>query len=156
MQYREWRFLDKSKWGDGPWQDEPDKVQWQDEETGLPCLAVRQRRSGHWCGYVGVSEGHRYFGADCDKPDIQVHGGLTFADYCSDDQEQGICHIPNPGESDRVYWLGFDCHHGGDKAPGFSASLRQYFPDHMHDAGIYRTLAYVRAECEQLAAQLAK
>jgi hypothetical protein len=36
-----WTTIDKSSWGNGPWQTEPDKAQWQDEETGLPCLAVR-------------------------------------------------------------------------------------------------------------------
>jgi hypothetical protein len=34
----EYRTIDKSQWGPGPWQDEPDKKQWQDEATGLPCL----------------------------------------------------------------------------------------------------------------------
>src|SRR4030095_7424955 len=154
MQYREWRFIDKSKWGDGPWLDEPDKVQWQDEDTGLPCLAVRQPESGHWCGYVGLSEGHRYFGADYDTPDVHVHGGLTFFDYCSDDHDHGICHIPELGEPDRIYWFGFDCHHFQDRAPGFDARMREIFPERICDWEEYRTLAYVRAQCESLAAQL--
>jgi hypothetical protein len=38
MKAIEYLFLDKSEWGAGPWQIEPDKVQWQDNETGLPCL----------------------------------------------------------------------------------------------------------------------
>lgn len=59
MQYREWRFVDKSTWGPGPWADEPDKVQWQDETTGLPCMVRRgSPEIGVWCGYVGVAEGH--------------------------------------------------------------------------------------------------
>lgn len=28
-------------WGTGPWVGEPDKAQWEDETTGLPCLALR-------------------------------------------------------------------------------------------------------------------
>lgn len=40
MQTIEYRTIDKTAWGDGPWLNEPDKKQWQDVETGLPCLAV--------------------------------------------------------------------------------------------------------------------
>ena len=49
MQRIEYRTIDKSQWGEGPWQDEPDKIQWQDEETGLPCLIVRGHM-GFLCG----------------------------------------------------------------------------------------------------------
>ena len=41
----------------GPWDNEPDKIQWVDETTGLDCLMVRNWW-GSWCGYVGVPEGH--------------------------------------------------------------------------------------------------
>ena len=57
METIEYRTMDKSVWGPGPWQNEPDKRQWQDEATGLPCLIVRNSM-GALCGYVGVSEGH--------------------------------------------------------------------------------------------------
>lgn len=60
MKAREWYDVyDKSGWGDGPWQKEPDKAQWLDEATRLPCLAVRNNVSGTLCGYVGVPPGHR-------------------------------------------------------------------------------------------------
>lgn len=48
MDTREYRTIDKS---DGEWKDEPDKIQWQDEATGFPCLIVRGP-SGALCGYV--------------------------------------------------------------------------------------------------------
>lgn len=51
-------WIDKKEWGPGPWQSEPDKVEWRDEKTGLPCLAVRHSEHGNWCGYVGVHKGH--------------------------------------------------------------------------------------------------
>jgi hypothetical protein len=58
MRTIEYRFVvDKSEWGDGPWQSEPDKKQWQDEATGLPCMILRGP-SGSWCGYVGVHPYH--------------------------------------------------------------------------------------------------
>lgn len=45
--------VDKSGWARGVWDSEPDKIQWQDAETGLPCLIVRGP-VGALCGYVGV------------------------------------------------------------------------------------------------------
>lgn len=57
MKTIEYRNVDKSGWPAGEWQDEPDKVQWQDAATGLPCLIVRNG-SGALCGYVGVAVGH--------------------------------------------------------------------------------------------------
>lgn len=61
METIEYRTVDKSKWGDGPWQDEPDKKQWRDPETGLPCLIVRGP-GGALCGYVGVPANSPAFG----------------------------------------------------------------------------------------------
>lgn len=57
MKTLEYRTIDKSPWGAGPWDIEPDKMQWRDEATGLPCLIVRNH-GGAWCGYVGVADGH--------------------------------------------------------------------------------------------------
>ena len=39
----EYRTEDKAGWGEGPWQDEPDKVVWVDPATGLDCMAKRNR-----------------------------------------------------------------------------------------------------------------
>lgn len=40
MQCREYTTKDKSDWPRGEWDNEPDKVQFQDEATGLPCLII--------------------------------------------------------------------------------------------------------------------
>lgn len=166
---RESQHIDKSAWGDGPWQNEPDKVQWTDEVTGLPCLAVRTPWSGNWCGYVGVTEGHPAFGlyyddanklAQPDEDDYQwfrVHGGLTFSDFCQEGAEEtGICHVPMPGQPDRVWWLGFDCAHCDDMSPAtfVTAGLRYQRAMQSNPRYAYRTLEYVQAECGRLAAQL--
>lgn len=171
---RESRHIDKSTWGDGPWQDEPDKVQWTDEATGLPCLAVRTPWSGNWCGYVGVAEGHPAFGQGYDEADrladpdddgyrgLRVHGGLTFADFCQEGEEEtGICHVPQPGQPERVWWFGFDCAHSGDISPASDARTRSYGLKPLRFGGTngwpedkYRTLEYVQAECADLARQL--
>lgn len=70
-------------WPSGEWDSEPDKLQWPDEATGLPCLAVRHASLGHWCGYVGVPPEHPWAGHTYDSDvEVDVHGGLTFADAC--------------------------------------------------------------------------
>lgn len=163
MEMKEWTTIDRSGWPQGPWDGEPDKVQWPDEKTGLPCLAVRQNNLGHWCGYVGVAEGHPAFQKDYDDVLIgdewpSVHGGLTFAGLCrphGDDHSKGICHIPGPGEPDKVWWLGFDCAHAGDYGPydakrAEAGGIWALIPDDQ-----YRTLSYVKGECAALATQLA-
>lgn len=154
--------IDRSTWGPGPWDGEPDKVQWKDEKTGLDCLAKRSSFSGNWCGYVGLPPGHRFHGKDYDDvrfdgedPYPDVHGGLTYADGCqhSTDPAKGICHIPAPGEPDALWWLGFDCHHSMDLAPAYEARNEERGWGRDYDKR-YRTLGYVKAECAKLAAQL--
>lgn len=150
--------IDKSTWGDGPWQTEPDRVEW--EHAGLPCLALRNHH-GNWCGYAAVAPGHPLHGKDYnDADDVVVHGGLTYASLCAD----AICHVPKPGEPEDVWWFGFDCAHCGDFTPAMHARLnvREGPYDHAaavaanrFDVDVYRTLDYVREEVEQLAAQLA-
>lgn len=158
MQTLEYRTVDKSTWGDGPWQSEPDKKQWQDEATGLPCLIVRSP-SGALCGYVGVPKGHPNHGIDYDDVEVEVHGGLTFAAPCahSKDEQQDvsrtICHLPSAGEPDDVWWLGFDCAHAGDESPAINSRL----PAHLHmsfEGDTYKDLAYVTAQVQSLAKQL--
>lgn len=139
---------DRSEWKQGPWDNEPDKIQWPDEATGLPCLIVRNDFVGALCGYVGVPQDHPAFGKQYDTLDVHVHGGLTFANSCAHgDEAENICHVPGAGESDNVWWFGFDCAHLYDAVP--SARMPS-FADH----DIYRDVAYVTAQCEVLAAQL--
>mgnify|MGYP001568655352 CR=1 FL=1 len=150
---------DKSAWGPGPWQEEPDKIQWTDAGTGLPCLIVRSRHLGNLCGYVGVAEGHPAFGRDYDELGYypEVHGGLTYAAFCQEgDDAETICHVPEPGQPDRVWWLGFDCAHGGDLSPGMEAREREYgLPSFREPYARYCDVGYVKAECRSLARQLA-
>ena len=147
-------------WPAGPWDNEPDKMQWPDEATGLPCLAVRNPPAGNWCGYVGLPPEHPLYGKgyNNDGVDFEVHGGLTFANKCSpgENEAQGICHTPGPGEPDHVWWLGFDCAHYGD----FSPQDKKYEAERGYPFTImtdqqYRTLDYVRQQCAELATQVA-
>lgn len=167
METKEYRTVDKSDWERGEWDDEPDKVQFPDEATGLPCLIVRGP-SGALCGYVGVPEGHPCFekeydsakavtrlDADDDSAYIDVHGGLTFAGFCqeTDDESKHICHVPGPGEPARVWWLGFDCAHSGDLMPKHLKWERERGFRGYEDS--YKSIAYVRNQVRKLARQLA-
>lgn len=212
METKEYRTFDKSAWPRGPWDDEPDKKQWQDGVTGLPCLIVRNR-VGALCGYVGVPKSHPAHGMDYGVSmydsegneramspaeqalyDVQVHGGLTFSSSCANDssreswetlktalderrleaarfphgdaaryirdwesclndydayvrlnEARNICHVPGEGEAEHAWWFGFDCIHSGDYAPEMRGNP--------HES--YRDFAYVTAEVESLARQLA-
>lgn len=153
MTQTEATFVDRAGWPSGPWDDEPDRVEWSDQETGLACLALRHPAWGNWCGYVAVPPGHPWHGQPREVPDVIVHGGLTYAAPCTDDDqpevEQICCHVSAPGGPDDVWWFGFDCIHGHDLVP-FTMGLPPLF-----HRQIYRDLAFVQLECEVLAAQLA-
>lgn len=151
MKHVEYRTYDRSQWPSGPWDGEPDKVQWPDPITGLPCLAVRNHQ-GAWCGYVGVPPGHSLHGKPYNKVDVEVHGGLTFSDACNpaETPERGICHVPDEGEADDVWWFGFDCNHAWDDSPN---SYSRRLEIHEHRV-VYRDLAYVQENVAKLAEQL--
>ena len=73
-----WHNEDRKPSGDGPWNDEADKVAWVDEETGFGCIMLRQE-NGTLSGYVGVGPDHPLFGFDADAVPVDisntVHGG---------------------------------------------------------------------------------
>lgn len=151
MEYIERKFMDKSDWLRGPWDHEPDKIQWVDEATGFPCLVVRNAM-GSWCGYVGIGRYHRYYGVPFGQAqDIDVHGGLTFSASCSED-ENGVCHVVGPNEDDHVWWLGFDHAHGYDATPAHSAFFRRY--GIRDETEFYTTVDAARDEVRDLAKQL--
>lgn len=144
--------------------------------AGLDCAMVRAQEIGHLCGYVRIPEGHPLFGVDYGAPvpdalqDIakaaqdgpigkrgiievfclalggdfhtgtifNVHGGVTYSRQDGD-------HLP-PG-----FWYGFDCGHTRDLSP----YVWERYPDFRRGDEVYRDVAYVRAECESLAEQLA-
>lgn len=153
---KSWVTMDKAEWEGGPWMTEPDKASWTDEKTGYPCLIVRNHQ-GALCGYVGIEETHPDFKKDYMDIDgaILVHGGLTFADRCqhSDDPSIGICHIPDPGKSDNIWWFGFDCSHSFDYAPAYEKLVSKYVK-YLTANAIYRNFVYVKAQVRKLARQL--
>lgn len=131
---------DRTGWPSGAWDGEPDKLLWK--HKGFDCMVVRNGL-GALCGYVGVQEGHPWFGQDYDNVKADAHGGLTYSDFC-----QG--HICHPGP-EKTYWLGFDCAHSGDQVPG----VMKYDGFSRRDDQ-YRDLAYVKQEVNRLAEQAAE
>lgn len=79
-----------------------------------------------------------------------MHGGITYGDRCRGE----ICHVAQPGESDDVWWVGFDCNHSGDLSlHDVSEGRTDTFNGHWMES--YKTVGYARAETEQLAEQAA-
>jgi hypothetical protein len=115
------------------WDNEPDRIEF--ESLGLPCLIVRNDFGGVLCGYVGVPEGHPWY-------------HKNYEQIKNDDQVFVHGHTPKPGESDKVWWLGFDCGHAGDIVP----KKRDVLPS-LYKFGVYRNIDYVKSECEKLALQ---
>jgi hypothetical protein len=141
-------ILDRTSWKRGEWDKEPDKIQYEDEATGLPCLIVRNH-FGALCGYVGVSFGHPYYGKDYHEIDLEVHGGLTYSEFCQEKEGEsgGICHIPEPGEPAKVWWLDFDCAHAWDVIPSFHNECLLY-------GSTYKNIDFVKEEIALLARQV--
>lgn len=141
--------VNRTDWPAGPWDAEDDREEWT-TAAGLPGLMVRSGM-GNWCGYAAVNPGHPLHGRDWDEVDHAcVHGGLTYAGAC----EGRICHTPEPGQEDNVWWFGFDCAHMGigDLVPAMPRTLDP--TAYGLDPLVYRDTAYVRAEVESLARQL--
>lgn len=141
--------IDRSAWGPGPWNGEPDRIEWR-TAAGFVGLLRRSKATGALCGYVGLPPAHPWHGQEYDAIDVDVHGGLTYAAPCAHDV--GICHVPAPGEPDDLYWLGFDAGHAWDVMPAFHARN----PEWRECDGTYRDLAYMREQCERLAEQAAR
>lgn len=158
---REPYVADRTDWGAGPWDGEPDRVDFI--HAGFSCF-LHRGPLGQWCGYVGVPREHPAFEQPYDHVDVPVHGGLTYANRCSGH----LCHVPQPGMPDEVWWLGFDCAHCGDFTPSSNKYWGNGYPwpthkyDHAHAVAAdtwqverYCTVDWVRAETERLADQLA-
>ena len=154
------------------WKTEPDSHSWV--HNGYACHIQRMNRSKALNGYVAIPAGHplhnveycaplpasikalndevmsgpaggrspiQLFTMSADSPragdQFDVHGGVTYS---------GVGYwLPKSG--DQGFWYGFDCSHHGDLSPGYDFTRRH--------ANEYRNIAFVTAECESFADQLA-
>jgi hypothetical protein len=143
MNHQKEYVVDKKDWPNGPWMNEPDKIQFV-TESGYPGLIVRSENSGSLCGYVGININHPNYLHSYHDVDVKVHGGLTYSNKCN----YHICHEAKEGEDDNVWWLGFDTAHYDDFIPSLTMHLTCW------NHGTYRTIDYVKDQVEYLARQL--
>lgn len=158
-----------TKWGDGKWNNEPDRGQWLDPVTGLPCLFLRVPDMGHLCGYVGVDHTHPLYGMlnsdEAFDPDyvLDCWGGVTWTSM--EDKLEGDAPVRfrfafNNETADRrpFYLIGFDCAHYMDLVPGMEMYSKRYnlprleFPGEPRNE--YRDVNFVMHECTKLALTL--
>jgi hypothetical protein len=162
-----------------PWENEPNHIEFR--YKGFPCIIHRavfeesEPNIGHLCGYVGLSKEHPYYGktweGDNDEINqlVDAHGGITYANKCQGD----ICHVPANGETDDVWWIGFDCAHFGDfiPRPKILYEGMEDWNGKLHDlmnmtlaivgkdktrGESYKTVAFVKNEIRNLVKQLEK
>lgn len=62
---------------------------------------IRHAFNTHYCAYVRIPEGHKFYGIPYDDIDIDCHGGLTFGAFTNDFSPSG-------------YWIGWDYVHYDD------------------------------------------
>jgi hypothetical protein len=136
-------WIKRELFGDGPWVDEPDRVEWRDGP--IVCL-VRRSPLGCLLGYAGVPESHPWFEMRWDVINARVHGGLTYASL--GDGEIG--HTRHPDDIAGAYWfVGFDCCHAFDYTPWLFRGIRPIYSK----GWAYRDMAYVLGEASELALQ---
>lgn len=163
----------KDTWGDGPWQDEPDRLNFHTPE-GFDGAILRNRHGGNLCGYVGVPFGHPWWGKDYgdrvpSKPEqlaAPVDGSkislISLLCMAGEDLEKiridctisvhgGLTYSGRgwrgAGENIRSWYFGFDCAHCYDISPAY---------DSMFSSGsVYRDIDFVKNEIAVLSKQLA-
>lgn len=143
----------KARWGDGPWQREPDRVDFV--HAGLHCVILRNLHvTGSLNGYVGVPPSHPWWGKEEDEclatprcepssehdatwtgPFARLLAGHV-AWYC-DHTIQSMIDVhgginwasPTIGSTKRahrdLWWFAFDTGHSGDLSPMMEATLRE-------------------------------
>jgi hypothetical protein len=145
-------------WEAGPWDDEPNGGAWTTVAGLLGCF-IRHPRNGHLNGYVAVTPGHPWYGKSYDEVEdsLDVHGGITFAGSLTEpDRSKPFFADVLIDVDERLWWFGFDCHHWNDYAPGRAAVDRKVGIRPIETPDGYKPLAYVKAQVESLALQLAE
>jgi hypothetical protein len=144
-------LIDKSEWGKGPWENEPDLQSWIDSETQYACV-TRRNMFGAWLGHVGLDASHPLYMLQPGAPEfefIETHGSPElFVGFYEDDAKRFV-------PPQKLWWIGFSCMQSTDYCP--LTDREPYIKGKRGKATTktYRTFEYV---CEQvlfLASQLA-
>jgi hypothetical protein len=98
--------IDKTFWGKGPWQYEPDYLAYVCD--GYDCLIMRTA-VGCLTGYIAIPADHPWYDLEPDEVPVRVHGGLEW-------KQVGNDHWRRTSRED-VVWFGFSCSHIGDYFP---------------------------------------
>jgi hypothetical protein len=160
---RTWTTVSKAGWHAGPWHDEPDRVQWTDPLSGLPCLITRSPDLGCLLGYVAVPPGDPLHGADTDQVTTRIRGQITFTGPAAGIGTLDPPDIP-PCDLDDPWWVGFGAFHAWDVCPGDTLMWDLLgvadcgtltLPGHARPIAEYRPVSYMQAGCRLLAMQLA-
>lgn len=80
----------------------------------VPVMHLHGIEHGYANGYVGVPEGHPWYGKDYDHIEVDIHGGLTYSNDCLP-----LC------KPDGLWWVGFDTVHYGDNQSNWPQSRCQ-------------------------------
>jgi len=117
---------------EGPWQNEPDELRFEDEVTGLDIYIKRHSYFGNLLGYVEIPEAYFLYKKeydDTDFPLFKVHWGITFSNFMEDGK----------------YYIGFDAAHYDDYMPGI---------DNFPSITKYKDINFMKKECLSLALQI--
>jgi hypothetical protein len=90
-------LYDKSSWGPGPWQDEPDDVRWSDSVTGIRCMLWRASGVGRWCGHCSLPGGHPWERLRAEDIPVSTVGHAITS--------KGVVN----GDGGGLIWIGFEC-----------------------------------------------
>lgn len=144
--------LTKKQWGEGPWQHEPDELEWVDAATGYKCRIARGP-VGHLCGYVCLPETHAAYGlhydgileAEANERSAHFRAEMERVKSDFNKWEPGPTYEPVPGigeairkievhggltwagERNGAWEFGFDCAHAGDYCPEMEAMLHRIY-----------------------------
>jgi hypothetical protein len=110
--FDDWR-PPRVRWGRGPWQNEPDLVEWRSKLAPYPLMIIRGGM-GVLCGYIGVPPSHPLHGKPARKVPFEV---VNWVGPCEQHR------IPT-GDPPDCWWLGFDCGGGGNYSPVMESRFR--------------------------------
>lgn len=143
-------FEDRSRWGRGAWDNEPDAARWLDEKSLFQC--VISRCHSYWCGYVIIPSSHFLYNInlyDIDTTHFKVHGGVSYSGKGNFSTWKRFLSEASRAPNDWV--IGFDCGHCDDMTPedGYSQWKIKNYEDYL-----YRDIEYVKKEVTKLASYL--
>ena len=148
-------------WSKGPWEDEPDFVEFIHKETSYLVRAIRHDRTGHWNGYVGTPLEH---------PASKLSNQYELPERVFGAAYRGISLVEKTGSHDLGFtptddgknWtlFGFDTAHWNDAHPIYIAykgnqdEVKTSLTIKGEEGYSYKSLKFVLEYCDELANQL--